>query len=325
MKVVSELRSLEREPRVASLAIGVFDGLHRGHQAVIAAAVGAAGGDDAWILSFDAHPESVLEPGASPPMIMSTAHRLQVMGRLGIAGCVLIHFTREFAAREPESFVADLCVAAPHLRGIFVGENWRFGRGGRGDVALLARMMGERGIGVNVVAPVFWSGAMISSTRIRREIAEGRLDSAAAMLGRPFSIAGRVVHGRRIGRTLGYPTANIRPENEVHPPHGVYAVLARLPQGLCEGVLNIGLRPTFGDRQGRPSIELHLLDFSGDLYGRDVEVFFIALLRAEQRFASPQALAEQIARDASEARRALADAEEKNSWKNALQASAGCV
>jgi riboflavin kinase/FMN adenylyltransferase len=308
MRILHDFSVLRRKRRAVALAAGFFDGVHRGHRRVIRQTVLAARalGGEAWALSFAAHPLRVLRPGAAPPLLSSARHRARMLAGLGVDGCLMIPFTRRLASMEPEAFVRRLLGAAPTLRRVLAGGDWRFGRGGRGDIALFRRLAAERGVRVAAVPPVLWRGRPVSSTRVRGEIAAGRLACAAAMLGRPFSVLGVVTRGRTVGRTLGYPTANLAVENEALPPFGVYAVLARAGarRRLLPGVLNIGVRPTFGGRGGC-HVELHLLDFRADLYGAEVEVFFVRRLRRERRFASTAALREQIGRDAAAARRAL--------------------
>ena len=323
MKTVTDLSRLRTEKRLACLALGVFDGVHRGHRQIVRRTVARAAreGGEAWILSFDAHPDKVLRPRFAPALLTSTPHKLDILAELGIDGCVLVHFTPRFATMEPETFVARLCKTAPGLRAIFVGKDWRFGKAGRGDVALLSREAGRHGIAVEAVPPVRWRGAVISSTRIRNAIGQGKLKAAAAMLGRPFSLMGNVVHGKRIGRKLGFPTANIDPHNEACPPIGVYAVRARLAGRTYDGVISIGLRPTFEHGKGRRvTVELHLLDFARNIYGKTIEVFFLARLRGERRFASARDLAAQIARDIAKAREILARENLRKARKNTLQA-----
>lgn len=315
MKVCRTLACLSREPRVTTLAIGVFDGLHLGHQRVISRAVRRARvlGGEAWVFTFDGHPARVLKPEAAPPLLAGAAQKRAVLESLGVDGALIMRFTRAFASRDPERFVQSLCTAAPGLKEIFVGGNWRFGRGGAGDVHLLRRLGRTWGYRVSVVSPVRNGAEMVSSTRIRAAIAAGRLQDAAAMLGRPFSIAGRVVRGRQIGRLLGFPTANIEPHNEVRPPDGVYAVRVRLADGLHDGVLSIGPRATFRDSPPGTWMEVHLFDFSRNLYGHAIEVLLVDRLRPERRFETVDALAAQIARDARHARRVLGLAQKRSS------------
>jgi riboflavin kinase/FMN adenylyltransferase len=321
MRTIGTLRELAEERRPLCLAAGFFDGVHRGHQEVIRRAVRRARaiGGRAWILTFDTHPLKILAPTRAPLLLTGGPHKVRLLGSLGADGCLVLPFTRRLASLEPEAFLDRLGRAAPALREVFVGRNWRFGHRGRGDSGLLARWAAGRGIGVTQVAPVRWKKVPISSTRIRAAIAWGRLDDAAAMLGRPFSTLGTVVHGHGIGRRLGFPTANLDPHNEVRPPTGVYAVRALVGCRSHDGVLNYGTRPTIA-RATTPCFEVHLPGVRTRLYHRDLEVFFIARLRAERRFASVEALASQIRRDLRQTRRLLARPREKKRWKRTLQA-----
>jgi riboflavin kinase / FMN adenylyltransferase len=309
MKVFTDPERLSAMRSPIAMAAGFFDGLHRGHLRVIARTVreAAALGGNAWVLTFDPHPLKVLKPEIAPPLLTSNPHRLLLLRQLGLEGCLLLPFTRELAACEARAFVERLIADVPRLRVIVVGRNWRFGSGGRGTPELLARVGRAAGLRVVVVDPVRWEGSIVSSTRIRAEVARGNLRNAAGMLGRPFSILGTVGRGRTIGRTLGFPTANIEPQNEVLPPLGVYAVRARVGRKLWSGVLNFGVRPTFAPEAGsRPTIELHILGLRRDLYGRTIEVSFVRRIREEVRFRSPAELRQRIAADVGEAKRFLA-------------------
>jgi riboflavin kinase/FMN adenylyltransferase len=306
MKILRRLDDLRPARRPVLLAAGFFDGIHRGHRRVIGRALADArrGAGEAWVLTFDPHPRKVLMPAAAPALLTTVAHKLRLLKRLGIAGCVVAPFTRATARQEPEAFIAALKQAAPALARLYVGRNWVFGRGGRGNAALLKKLAPVHGFRVVAVPPAGWRSQPVSSTRIRRAVAAGRLADAARMLGRPFSVLGVVRRGRKIGRNLGFPTANLDYGNEAHPPPGVYAVTASVGGQRRAGIANLGRRPTFQrHRPKRPVLELHLFDFKRDLYGETLEVFFRKRLRAERKFASPAALRAQIVRDIARARR----------------------
>jgi riboflavin kinase/FMN adenylyltransferase len=311
MKVLNHIRPLRSTKRPLVMAIGFFDGVHRGHRRVIGHAVrrARAMGGEAWVLSFERHPLEVLSPGSAPPLLTTNRHKSRLLEPLGVNGCVLMPFDRRIAAVSPEAFVRRLHRDAPALRVICVGEGWRFGRHGAGDTNRLAELARALGIQVKVVPPVNHGVEPISSTRIRRAVLAGRLDRAAALLGRPFSLLGTVVRGRQVGRTLGRPTANLRTANEVLPPPGVYAVRVRLGRRDRLGVANVGTRPTFfPDGRAAPvAVELHILDFRGDLYGRELEARFLSRIRGERRFASAAALQRRITRDVAEARLRFAE------------------
>ncbi len=310
----TQLEDLRREPGPLVMAAGFFDGVHLGHLKVIreTRARAAAAGGRAWALTFDPHPLKVLNPEAAPRLLTANRHKLRLLARTGLDGCLLLPFDRELAALEPEDFLQCMRAGVPGLREIIVGRNWRFGRHGRGTPALGARLGAALGLTLDVVRPVMWKGETISSTRIRAEVLAGNLDEAAAMLGRPVSILGTVVKGRSIGRQLGFPTANLDPHNEVLPPHGVYAVHAAWDGAILDGVLNFGLRPTLREAGAIATLELHLFDFTGDLYGQDLEVFFCAFLREEERFPSLAAMQTAIGRDIAAARAALREKKVKD-------------
>lgn len=308
MKVASALSSFRKERRPVVLAAGFFDGVHRGHRQVIGRTVSAARriGGVAWVLTFKQHPMKVLRPELAPRLLISNEQKLKQLERLGADGCLFLPFTRSLARLEPEAFVDLLATAIPTLARILVGENWRFGRREKGDVVMLTDLAGQHHIKVTRIQPVLMSGHSISSTRIRGEVLNGNLKEAATMLGRPFSITGIVVKGWGMGRKLGTPTANLKTDNEVTPPYGIYAVRVTVGRRCLEGVASIGVRPTFpGSETREPAIEVHLLNFKGNLYGKDLEIFFIKRLRAERKFKSVEALKKQIAVDIQQAVRVL--------------------
>jgi len=246
MKLGSKLACLRGQRRPVLLAAGFFDGVHRGHQAIIRKIVSAARRERgaAWVMTFDTHPLKVLSPSSAPRLLTSTRHKLRLLAALGVDGCVVINFTRALARREPKAFIAMLARAAPALRQIVIGRNWTFGRQGRGTPAMLKTMAPCFGFKVTVIPPVRWHGTVVSSTRIRAAVLAGHLEEAAGMLGRPFSLLGTVVPGRGLGRKLGIPTANLDPHNEVAPPDGVYIVRAHWDGTDYPGIVNLGVRPT---------------------------------------------------------------------------------
>ncbi|MBU4200353.1 MAG: bifunctional riboflavin kinase/FAD synthetase [Verrucomicrobia bacterium] len=300
MKTLHSLNDLQATRRPILLAVGFFDGVHRGHQNLIRRAVRASrqGLGETWIMTFDPHPRKVLSPASAPALLTSTSHKLRILESLGATGCVVAPFTTAYAHLEPETFIASLASSVPTLSRIFIGQNWTFGRHRRGNAALLKILAGNYGFQVVTIPPVCWRGQPVSSTRIRGAVACGRLSDAARMLGRPFSILGTVIPGRQIGRTLGIPTANLDPHNEVHPPSGVYAVMAMINGKHYLGVANLGTQPTIGRRRPKtPILELHVLDLRRNLYGKNIEILFLKRLRAERKFASREALRAQILRD----------------------------
>lgn len=290
-----------------ALAAGVFDGVHVGHRAVIALAreKAAASQGQAWVLTFEPHPLKILQPKAAPALLTSTPHKLALLSSLGVDGCVLLPFDHNLARIEPEAFIDDLCDAAPSLRDMIVGENWTFGHRARGNTALLRSIAARKDLSVNVVPGLTWNGAVVSSTRIRQAVTAGHLDDAAAMLGRPFSMMGTVVHGKKVGRTLGFPTANVDPHNEVRPPSGIYAVRVVVDNASLPGAAYVSGETSAVEQD---IVEVHIIDRELNLYGRDIEVCFHSKLRNDERFASRDELQAQIARDVDQARTTLQSA-----------------
>ena len=307
MRVVRHLaRHRGRLPRTV-LTLGNFDGVHRGHQEILATAVRHAAEKDAQpaVLTFEPHPIAVLAPDKAPPIIQSLHDRLETIRDHGIATVVLQRFTREFAAMDPEAFVRDFLLRHVELAHIVVGYNVNFGRDRAGTSETLRTLGVRLGFGVDVVGPVVADGEEVSSTRLRDAIRQGDMPRVRRLLGRPYAFRGRVVTGDRRGRTLGFPTANLHLKpGLLIPPDGVYAVLADVDGTERRGVLNVGIRPTFGGR--RRTIEAHLLDFDGDLYRRWLVVRVVERLRGEATFAGPDALRAAIADDIARARGVLA-------------------
>lgn len=286
--------------------MGVFDGVHRGHQAVISAAVRAANeqGGLAGLLTFDPHPIRVIAPGKAPSSLLETLeHKARVVGGLGVNLFIPLHFDAAMAAMEATEFIARLSAAS--LCTIAVGEDWRFGRRRAGDVNLLRNEAEARGFHLEAVPPLMHEGDRISSTRIRQAIHDGNLAEAESMLGRRYSVSGQVVKGAQLGRQLGFPTANIATGNLQLPPDGVWAVrVIDAAARQWDGVANLGMRPTVSG-SGR-LLEVHLFGFAGEVYGEDLEVCFHKHLRPEMKFPSLESLKERISRDVQEARESLA-------------------
>ncbi len=287
------------------LALGVFDGVHIGHQEVIARAVNAAAreGGLAGMLTFDPHPIRVIAPDKAPTSLLATLnHKAEIVSDLGIGLFIPLHFDATFASMEASEFV-DRLTAAP-IRTIAVGEDWRFGHMRSGDVAFLQREGKLRGFVLDAVPPVMLDGERVSSTRIRQAIRDGNLEAARRMLGRPYSVSGTVVEGKKLGRTLGFPTANIATGDAQLPPDGVWVVATLLVDGRnLDGVANLGIRPTVNGLAR--TLEVHLFDFFEEIYGQGVEIQFKNHLRDEIKFPSIEALRIQIQRDAEDAKRIL--------------------
>lgn len=285
-------------------AIGVFDGVHIGHQQVIRRAIENARAQHGHsvAVTFDRHPNAIVAPDRTPLSICSPAQKLRVLGSLGLDATLLLRFDQAFSRQPAEDFVSTLSGRLGGLLGISVGEDFTFGHRRGGNVALLQRMGGEMGFGVTGLPPVELDGGTVSSTRIRESIRAGQLDAASRMLGRPYSLAGLVRAGDRLGRQIGVPTANLDATGLVVPPSGVYAAHAVVDGARHPAAVNVGCRPTLNRPEPQLRVEAHLLDFQGDLYDREVELVFVAKLREERRFESMEALARQIAADLAQAR-----------------------
>jgi riboflavin kinase/FMN adenylyltransferase len=305
MRIVRGLPSVPPERRPSAVALGVFDGVHLGHRAILGAAVahGRATGAPALVCTFEPHPMEVLQPGRAPLPITTLDERLDLIAACGVDGTVVLGFTRELAAVEPEAFVKDVLVDRLAARQVVVGFNHRFGRAARGDAALLRTLGTRLGFSVDVIEPLAVDGVPVSSTAIRVALGRGDLDAAARMLGRPYTLPGAVVPGAGRGRTLGFPTANVAPDRPVLVAPGVYACTLEVAGQSRRAVVNVGVRPTFGE--DTLAVEAYLLDFSGDLYGQTVRLVFVSRVREERRFPSVDALRAQIADDVETARRRL--------------------
>lgn len=292
------------------LALGVFDGVHLGHQAVIGAALKFAdtGGGSAVVVTFHPHPASFFAPERARRLLTSLEHRLQLIESGGIHEAIVLAFDATLANAEPEAFIQKLITVNPQgLASVSVGADWTFGKGRRGNVSLLRQLGMACGFEVSAQPLVEVEGRRVSSTAIRLAISQGDLASATAMLGRPFTLLGTVVPGRRLGREIGFPTANLETGALMPPASGVYAVRVELPLGGSRnGVANLGWRPTVeGSAGGAPRLEVHLFDFDGDLYGKALEVMFIERLREERKFPDLESLRSQIQLDALAARKVL--------------------
>jgi riboflavin kinase/FMN adenylyltransferase len=302
-------------PAPLALAIGNFDGVHRGHQELVRVAAARAReiGGAAGVLTFTPHPARVFAPALAPPLIVSLERRLELLGEAGAELAIVEEFTPALAAVEAESFVRDVLAARLGAREIVVGYDFSFGRGRRGTPQLLRALGGELGLGVTVVPPVTVDGLVCSSTKVREFVLEGRVEGAALLLGRPVELQGPVVRGAGRGRALGVPTANVAPEGELVPRLGIYAARARVLDATGavasthEAALSIGSNPTFTPSVSAPvTIEAHLLDFDDDLYGRRLRLEVLHRLRDERRFESVEALMAQIAADIADTRARLA-------------------
>jgi riboflavin kinase/FMN adenylyltransferase len=285
------------------LALGNFDGLHRGHMKIIERVRRTAEerGATPVVLTFDPHPTRVVRPDRALRVLMSEAQKVEVLASAGVRGVAIVRFTAEMSRWEPERFVRLVLVEWLGVSEVWVGGNFLFGRDRSGTFAVL-RSLGERhGFRADKIDPVSVRDDVVSSTRIRRLLAGGSVDEAGVLLGRHFYIDGEVVAGDARGRALGFPTANLRTGNEMVPANGVYATIARTADGFQPAVTNIGVRPTF-DGGGAASIETHLLRGGRDLYGAHLRLYFVQRLRDEQAFVSADALKARIDEDCREAR-----------------------
>jgi len=287
-----------------SLAIGVFDGVHLGHQAVLARALSGAHrhGGSAVVVTFDPHPLRVLRPSQAPRLLTSTTHKLRLIRSLGIEHLLIISFHPEFASTPPGHFIRMLAESCRPLSEICVGHQWSFGRDRAGNLELLQALGTELGFQAVGVPPVQIDGENVSSTLIRNAVETGDLTRAARLLGRDYTILGTVVPGDQRGRQLGFPTANLAAHNEQFPPNGVYAIEAARGGTKLRGVANIGVRPTIASPDGQRLLEVHLFDFAYDIYGEDLEITFRRYLRPEQKFASLESLRAQIECDVARAK-----------------------
>ncbi len=307
MKIIQAATELKPGSRKVCLAIGFFDGVHLGHQQIIRQTITDARQHDAiaLALTFDRHPNSVVAPDHVPPLIYSLPQKLRAIESLGADKLLLIHFDEKFSRQTGEEFIQRLARDLGKIQSLCVGMDFVFGYKRSGDVALLKKLGGKTGFTVHGLAAVSLAGRIVSSTRIRGAIRAGELEAASQMLGRPYAISGRVVAGDRVGRQLGFPTANLDVTGLVLPPNGVYGGLARVEKKSHRVALNIGFRPTMASAARQLRVEAHLLDFDGDLYGEELTVELGVKLREEKKFASAAELHRQISRDLA-AVRALA-------------------
>ena len=307
MHILRSISELAQIHGPVFLAIGVFDGVHLGHQAVISTAArhAAEAGGTAVVVTFDPHPAKILRPQESPRLLTATQHKIALIRALGVSHLLVLKFDRELASTSPEEFVRQLVAAAQPLREICVGQEWSFGKNRAGNLALLKELGARLNFNVIGVEPVTSNGTIVSSTEIRKAVEAGDFASAARMLGRDYTILGTVEEGKHLGKSLGFPTANLSAHSEQFPPNGVYAAEGLLAGEKVRGVVNLGVRPTVADGPPQRVLEFHLFDLDRDLYGEEIELRFLRYLRPEKKFENLAALREQIARDVVEARRAL--------------------
>ena len=289
------------------LALGNFDGLHRGHLKIVERVRRGAAehGGTPMAMTFDPHPSRVVRPDKAPPLLMTKVQRLEALDRAGISAVAVVRFTPELSHWDPETFVRTVLVDWLRVSEVWVGANFLFGHERSGNFSVL-RTLGQRyGFRADKIDPVRYKEFVVSSTRIRRLVTEGRMDEAGALLGHQFYIDGLVVEGKRRGREIGFPTANVQTENELVPPHGVYATTITINDIVHASITNIGVRPTFGDSTNT-TIEAYVMGYSGDLYGQQVRLGFVQRLRDERKFEDVDALRAQMEADLRRAERLFA-------------------
>jgi riboflavin kinase/FMN adenylyltransferase len=306
MKVIKSLEKIPGEFRDAFVTIGNFDGVHLGHVPILKKLIEEAHRENrkAVVITFDPHPKKVLRPDIRPfYLITSIEEKIKLLEDIGIDGLILIPFDLNFSRMTAEEFVCDILWDKLHISKIFVGHDYSFGKSKTGNKIFLAEFGKKLGFEVYIINAIKLDEETISSTRLRHLILDGDVRTAARLLGRPYNVSGLVVPGKKRGSILGIPTANIRPDKELIPAQGVYAVISCLEKDRYKGVLNIGFNPTFSDTD--LSVEVYLLDFNGDIYGKKVDVLFIERIRDEVKFENSEQLVKQIRKDIDEARAIL--------------------
>jgi riboflavin kinase / FMN adenylyltransferase len=288
------------------VTIGNFDGVHRGHKEIFRNLIscGVQRGLQSVVVTFEPHPLKVLSAESTPPMITTFDQKIALIGSAGVEFLVVVEFTAEFARMTADDFVRNVLCASLGMRHIIIGHDYAFGKGREGNYTTLERIGAEKGFTLEDMEPIGEEGIVFSSSLARRLIAAGDMEAASGILGRYYSISGTVVHGRDIGRSLGYPTANITTHNELLPPDGVYAVMVSVDGSLLKGACSIGLNPTFDG--GTRSIEVFMLDYSGQIYGREIAFCFVRRLRDIQKYSDVSELVSAITRDVLHTREILA-------------------
>ena len=300
MKVIDGVKDLKiGQPTVVT--IGIFDGIHRGHRKVLKQLKKRAGDlkVKSCVLTFDPHPARILHPHKTPPMLISTKHKLNLLATEGVDITILVNFTKEFANRKPASFVKEILVKKLDVKELLVGDKFSFGKKRTGNIRKLKKLGRNLGFKVRTISPLKVQGKVISSTLIRKLIMKGSLNRAKTLLGRGVAILGTVTRGSRRGRILGFPTANLDLHHEAIPPSGVYIVKVKLGDRKYRGILNIGFRPTFVTKgwEKEPTAEVHIFGFHKSIYGKDVEVIFLKRVRRERKFKNKEHLRLRIEKD----------------------------
>ena len=305
MKIFEGASQIKERLKNPVVTIGNFDGVHLGHQALFAKVIDQARALDgvSVVYTFDPHPLNVLQPHRPFPLITTREEKQQVIEQYGIDVLIREHFTEAFAQLSMEDFVGDVLCGAIAAKEVFIGPDYRFGKGRKGTTDLLKSLGDRCGLKVNILGNVEVDGVEVRSTMIRNLILEGKVNEATRFLGRPYTLKGRVIAGHAIGRKIGIPTANLDPEKELYPRSGIFAARVLFDEHAAKGVLSIGSNPTFPGKGF--SLEVHILDFERELYGNQIELIFIQKLRDEKKFDSPGLLVEQIRKDIEAARGVL--------------------
>jgi len=292
--------------RETAVTFGVFDGIHLGHQAVIKTLLKRAAHNNLMsvLVGFYPHPLAFLAPDRCPPILTPLSKRVEILQQFGIDEIVMLSFDAQIASMSPESFVERVLLEKCRARHVVVGYACQFGKDRAGNAERLVALSQGYPFDVSIVPPTEVDGASVHSTRIREALAQGDLERSSQLLGRPYSLIGNVVHGDGRGRQIGFPTANIETQNQVYPPNGVYAIRAKLEERWLDGVLNIGIRPTFNGMTIQ--VEGHFFNFNEIIYGKPIEIFFVEKIRSERKFPNPEFLIQQIQRDIAAATEILA-------------------
>jgi riboflavin kinase/FMN adenylyltransferase len=307
MLLITDLKDIATGFEKSVVTLGNFDGLHLGHQELIGKVIARAReiGAASVVVTFRPHPLKILAPEKCPPLISIYEEKIRLFEKLGIDVLVKIPFTRDFAKMSPEDFVKNILCDTLGAKEIFVGYNYRFGRGREGTIATLKTLGEKFDFSVREVEQVSLKGEVISSTKIRHLLSDGEVEHAARLLGRTYAITGIVVRGDGRGKGLGFPTANIAPKHSIVPADGVYAVRLFVRDKFYDGIANIGLRPTFG--KNVLAIEVHIFEFNEDIYGEEISLYFVGRIRKERKFAAAADLIKQIHADIKTARQMLAE------------------
>lgn len=308
-KILQTYHNLESIPKLTQDSVatfGVFDGLHIGHQDVIETVRTRADADNlaSVLFGFYPHPLALLAPEKCPPVLMCLPKRLEILKQLGIDIAIFVNFSEQIASMSPDIFVNNVLLDLCRAKHVVVGYACQFGKDREGNAGLLESMGQQSKFGVTVVPPTQLNGLPVHSTRIRQAIARGDLGLASQLLGRIYSLSGTIIKGDGRGRQLGFPTANIEPGEQLCPPNGVYAIRGKLTDRWLDGVLNIGIRPTFNGTKFQ--VESHFFNFDELIYGETIEIYFVEKIRSERKFSNMRALVQQIHRDISVAEEILA-------------------